>query len=209
MAEFVDFLKRLFEDGTVSLRNRPGIAAAERLPAHDVLVAAFADHALDVAEPVIEFDALLALAAAERVWWASWFLVQHAEPPAEVEQCLPPLERPTTAAQHLSGDLVLRFLPHVYRRARMRDLGDVLTRWLAQTLREWPLTGVLADIDEPPLTPIELDQHPGLLLLYAERLAEHPRPAWMPRDSALQYVELVFAERGLRVPPAALPAKTN
>jgi hypothetical protein len=204
MAEFVPFLKRLFEDGTVSLRERPGVDPAERLKAHDLLARAFADHALDVAGPPLAFDAPIALAAAERLWWVCWFLVQHSEPPAEVETRLVPLPRPVTAAQHLSGDLVLRFLPPVYRRARARAPDDVLTHWLMRTLREWPLTGVLADLEEPPLVEVELDQHPGLLLLYAERLAEHLRPAWLPQERALQYVELVFAERGLRV-PAALP----
>jgi hypothetical protein len=81
----------------------------------------------------------------------------------------------------------------------------VLTRCLAELLRRWPLTGVLADLEDGPLAPVELGGHPGLLLLYAERLAESPRPAWVPRGPALPFVEMVFAERGLRVPAPPPP----
>ena len=63
-------------------------------------------------------------------------------------------------------------------------------------LRQWPLTGVLADVAEEPLTPPEFDGHPGLLLLYAERLARHEKPAWVPHGKAFEYVELVFRELG-------------
>jgi hypothetical protein len=45
-----------------------------------------------------------------------------------------------------------------------------------------------------------LGGHPGLLLLYAERLAEHLRPEWVPDGPARPYVELVFTQRGLPVP---------
>src|SRR5438093_406611 len=63
--------------------------------------------------------------------------------------------------------------------------------------RRWPLSGVLADIDEPPLLPVDLGGHPGLLLLYAERLARQRRPAWVADGPAREYIELVFGERNL------------
>src|SRR5205823_131332 len=103
-------------------------------------------------------------------------------------------------------DLMLRFLPQVYRRARGIAVDDVLAATLAQTLRRWPLSGVLSDVAEAPLTPLDLNGHPGLLLLYAERLAGNVKPAWLPADGPVrEQVDRVFAERGLTVPAVPSP----
>jgi hypothetical protein len=165
-----------------------------------LLRGAFADYRLDVAGPLIPFDPAAAVAAVEFVGWACWFLLHRQEPPAEVESCLPRLAPPTMPGQHFSADLTFRFLPQVHRRSRALNADDPLTRRLEQLLRQWPLSGVLADVLDPPEAPVELGGHPGLLLLYAERLADNLRPAWVPAGPALEYVELVFEERGL---PAA------
>src|SRR5262249_40436614 len=132
----------------------------------------------------------------ERVWWACWFLVHHGEPPEVLEKALTMPTAPTTAAQHLSADLVLRFLAQVHRRAKAVDAADVLHGLLARLLRQWPLSGVLGDVEEGPSARVELDGHPGLLLLYAERLADHYKPAWVPADGpAREYVEMIRAEK--------------
>jgi hypothetical protein len=200
MASFVEFLERLLTEGTVVLRARPHVEASERRTAERLLAAAYQTHRLDVAGPPIDFDAPAALAATEQLWFACWFLLHRGDPPDEIEKCLSPLPPPQSAAQHLSTDLVLRFAPQLQRRARSADPADVLTRRLEQLLRGHPLSGVLADIEEGPLTPLEFADHLGLQLLYAERLADKPRPAWVPQGSAFAYVEMVFAERGLTVP---------
>jgi hypothetical protein len=98
-------------------------------------------------------------------------------------------------------------VPQVHRRAK-RAADEVLTKRLEEWLRLYPLSGVLADLEEGPLTPVTLDQHSGLLLLYAERLAERVRPAWVPEGPALASVEMIFAERGLQV-PIPLPNRAN
>jgi hypothetical protein len=201
MASFLEFVRRLLEDGAVVLRERPAPRAAERRQAEEVLAAAYADYCLDVAGPPPAFDAAAALDAAERLWLACWFLVRRDEPPEALPKCLPLPRPPASAAQHLSADLMLRFAPQVHRRARAAEAADLLTGWLTRLLRQWPLTGVLSDVEEGPLTPVELGGHPGLLLLYAERLADNLRPAWVPPDGpAREYVEMVCAERNLRVP---------
>ncbi len=205
MPAFVEFLQRLLSDGAVVLRQRPQVAPGERREAADLLARACADHALDVAGPLVPFDEAAALRAAELVWWACWFLLQRHEPDVEVERHLLPGDLPTTPAQHLSFDLAGRFLVQVHRRAAAASRDDGLTRRLDLVLRRWPLTGVLADLPEGPAGSVELGGHPGLLLLYAERLAQRARPSWVPAGAALEHVELVFAERGLRV-PASLPA---
>jgi hypothetical protein len=204
MASLAAFLDRLLAEGSAVLRDPPQLHAQDCRAAVARLEAAHADVRLDVAGPPLPFDAPAALAAAQFVWQACWFLLQRREPREEVERVLQLPGAPRTAAEHLSADLTLRLLPQVHRRARGADAADVLTRRLTQALRQAPLSGVLADLDEGPCDPVELDGHPGLLLLYAERLAEKVRPAWVPESGpARPYVELVFAERGLPLPPPA------
>jgi hypothetical protein len=197
MTPYVDFLHRLLTEGTVTLRVCPEVRRSDIPKAAELLAGAYAGHQLEVAGPPIPFDVGAALAAAERLWLACWFLLERGEDPAEVERRLTAMEPPASAAQHLSADLVLRFAPQVYRRARRVDAADLLTKWLERLLRQHPLAGVLSEVEEGPLAPVTLGGHPGLLLLYAERLADNVRPAWVPDGPALPYVEMVFAERGL------------
>jgi hypothetical protein len=192
----VPLLQRLFDDGTVVLRERPRLAAGERREALSVLERTHAAFRLDVAGAPLDFDAGTALAAAELLGHACWFLVNHAEPPAELEKRLVLPVRPVTAAQHLSADLVLRYLPQVHRRARALAPDDRLAALLAGVLRQWPLSGVLADVEEGPLTPPAFGEHPGLQLLYAERLARNEKPAWVPAGRGREYLEMVLAGLG-------------
>jgi hypothetical protein len=209
MALFVEFLERLLKEGAVILRARPSVEAKEIQSAERLLAAAYEDHRLDVAGPPIAFDAAAARSVAEQLWFACWFLLHRGDPSEEIDKCLTPLAPPQSAGQHLSTDLVLRFAPQVHRRAKSMDPADILTKRLEQLLRGHPLSGVLADIEEGPTTPIRLGDHAGLQMLYAERLAENVRPAWVPEGPALAYVEMVFAERGLSVPEPLPPQQTE
>jgi hypothetical protein len=101
------------------------------------------------------------------------------------------LPDPSTAASHLSVDLVFRYLPQIYARARDRDAADRLTALLAKLLRQWPLSGVLSEIEEAPTTPLDFGGHPGLLLLFAERWHRCPKPAWRPTGRAAEFADLV------------------
>lgn len=55
---------------------------------------------------------------------------------------------------------------------------------------------MLSDIEEGPLVATDFGGHPGLLLVYAERLAANDRPAWRPEPSspAYDYYEVVSEE---------------
>jgi hypothetical protein len=203
MPSLAAFLERLLRDGEVVLREKPRVARRPEPEAREFLERAYAEYRLEVASPLIDFDAGAALAAGELVRQACWFLVNRDEPAAELMKCLVLPGTPTTPAQHLSADLVLRFLPQVHRRARSLAPDDQLPGLLAEVLRRWPLTGVLAEVEDGPLTPVDFAGHPGLLLLYAERLAQNERPAWMPGGAAREYVELVFAGLGKEVRSAA------
>jgi hypothetical protein len=200
MSPFVEFLRPLLLDGSAVLAQRPVLAPDDRAAAAKFLAAEFAIRRLEVAGPPLDFDADMAVTAAGWVWSACWFLVSRREEAAEVEQALAVAPSSMTPAAHLSADLTLPFLPGVYGRARALAADDVLTRCLAGLLRRWPLSGVLSDVAEGPVIAPDFGGHPGLALLFAERLADHVKPAWVPRDGpARAYVELVFAERGLRL----------
>jgi hypothetical protein len=185
------FLEQLFAEGKIVFRSRP----VRDRGAGEVLERTYALYSLEVAGPPVDFDARTALAAGELVAQACWFLLSHAEPEAELERCLVMPGPPRSAAQHLSADLVFRYLPHVHRRARAIAPDDLLPKRLADVLRQWPLSGVLSDVDDAPTTGLEFDGHPGLLLLYAERLARKEKAAWVPTKAGLEYVELVKSGR--------------
>jgi len=190
MAALLDFLKQLLSAGEVVFREPP-VPDKEELPAvTELLRRAHAQEVLEVAGPPLDFQPRPALAAAELVRQACWFLVHRGEPPEEVERRLK-LEPPESPGDHLSADLALRYLPQVYRRARALAPDDGLTLRLAEVLRQWPLSGVLSDVPDAPLTPLDFGHHPGLLLLYAERLARHEKPEWLPAAKGLEYLELV------------------
>ena len=77
------------------------------------------------------------------------------------------------------------------------DPSDPLSGLLGDLLRRWPLSGVLSDVEEAPLLSLDFGGHPGLLLLYAERLAQNDRPSWRPEPSspAWEYYEWVLQQR--------------
>ena len=181
MSAFAVFLDTLLHEGKAILRDRPEPLESPDAGANALLCRAFAEYRLSVAGPLIPFDPDTALAAAVVVQHACWFLVNRAEPDAVLEKCLVLPGPPRSPAQHLSADLTLRYLPQVHRRARAHNPADRLTILLADLLRRWPLSGVSSDADEGPLTPILFEAHSGLLLLYAERLAEHQNPAGFQR----------------------------
>lgn len=209
MASLGDFLRMLFDEGRIVLKRRPISSEADRGPALALLQAAFDVHRLDVAGPLIAFDPASALRAAELVRQSSWFLVNRSETVEMMERFLIPPPTPKAAAEHLSADLTFRFLPQIQRRARSIAPGDHLSTFLADLLRAWPLSGVLSDIEEGPKDVGDLGGHPGLWMLYAERLALDEKPGWMLKGPARGYVELVFQGLGkersaLLGPPATM-----
>jgi hypothetical protein len=199
MAGMRQLLEQLLNEGKMQFLERPDSAREPEPEALPLLAKAYSSYRLEVAGPLIPFDAQTAWSAAELVRQAGWFLVSHDEPEADLESRLQLVGPPTTAAQHLSADVTLRYLPQVHRRARALSPDDLLAKKLTTILRQWPLSGVLADIEEEPLGPLDFDGHAGLCLLYAERLARHEKPAWRPRGPALEYVRWVWQELGKEV----------
>ena len=117
MATLGDFLQTLFEEGRIVLFGRPEPSEADRPAALRVLEAAFDLLRLDVAGPPIPFDARSALAAAELVRLAGWFLVNRSESVREMDRSLSMPRPPFTAGEHLSAG---RLVPSSSRRSTGR-----------------------------------------------------------------------------------------
>jgi hypothetical protein len=200
MTAFAEFLQGLLREGRAVLREPPETSCRRDTQAAGVLREAFAAYRLGMAGPAIDFDEKAALAAGELVRQACWALVSRGQTEAEIKRRLEMPGGPRSPAQHLSADLVLRYLPQVHRRARALDPGDVLPGLLANVLRRWPLSGVLSDVDEGPLTALDFGGHMGLRLFYAERLALKERPAWIPVGPEAEAAELVWMQLGKKLP---------
>jgi MoxR-vWA-beta-propeller ternary system domain bpX4 len=200
MAAFQDFLTQLLDHGQIVFRSAK--APHDGPTEHDValLAEAFDTFALSVAGARIAFDARTACEAAELVRQSGWAMVQRDDRLADLKRRLKMTGPPQTPSQHLSADLMLRFVPQIIKRARGLDPSDPLSGLLGEVLRRWPLSGVLSDVEEGPLIALDFGGHPGLLLLYAERLSQNDRPAWQPERSspAWAYYEWVLQQQSAR-----------
>jgi hypothetical protein len=181
MPALAKFLHGLFEEGRIVLDGRPVTLESERAAALAVLTAEFESHRLDVAGEPIPFDPATSLIAGGLIRQVGWFLVNRSEPVEVMERSLVMPRAPKSASEHLSADLVFRFLPSIF----LKDL-----------LKAWPLSGVLSDLVEGPESVGDLGGHPGLWMLYAERLAISEKPEWMVQGAARGHVELVFQGLG-------------
>jgi hypothetical protein len=194
------FLDHLFSTGEAQLAGPPEID--DRRQVESAIHRAFDEFRLGIAGPLIGFDANAAVAAALLTARACWFAVSRDEPPELVASQLMPLAAPTTAAEHLSIDLTLRYAVTVHRRAHAQNPKDPLAIRLAETLRRCPLTGALADVADSPNGDATLAGHRGLQLLYAERLAANFRLEWLPAEGqARDLVEMVVRKQGNPWPP--------
>lgn len=197
---FHEFLAELFDRGKIVFRaaprDRPSAVGVA------VLAEAFEAYSLTIAGPRIAFDADIACAAAEFVRQAAWALVNRDDRMNDLAKRLKMPGSPLTPSHHLSADLTLRHLPQVLRRTRGLDPADPVVSLLANELRNWPLSGVLSDVAEPPLLALDFGGHPGLLLLYAERLIGNDRPGWRPvaNGPGRDYYELVLHEQAQGTP---------
>ncbi len=201
MPAFLDWLERILKQGESVQDTPPELPASQIDRAEALLRAAFTTHALDVAGPPLTFDPVAAVKAAKVLARACWFLVNN-NPYSEPVTL--PLKTDPSPAAHLSADVSLRFLPAVARRARLREPDGELVRQIEAVLRTWPLSGVLADLDGAPTTAPTFGEHPGLQMLYAERLAVTGRAGWVPvPPAAREWAERVHQELGKPLP--ALP----
>ena len=198
-----EWLTRVLAHGESVLAEAPALTDADRPRVAAALRDAYAVHALDVAGPPLPFDEPSALWAAEVLAAACW-QVATSEEGERLRR-----REPAAPAEHLSADLLLRFLPAAYTRARARGLSGLVEQ-LATLFRHWPLSGVLAGPADGPLGSVEFDGHAGLQLLYAERQAEAGQTAWVPGEGkALERLEQVYRELGRPMPISPAPEATH
>ncbi len=197
MTPFRDWLTRVLEAGESVQSGPPTLEAGERAGVVALLADAFGRHAIGVAGPPLAFDADAALGAAQVLAAACWRLLGGEGDEVYLDVGV----EPSTPAAQLSADLTLRLLPAVRRRALARSGAEALVAKLDGLLRRWPLSGVLADLDGGPVSLTEFGGHPGLQLLYAERLVVTGRPGWVPAGGAARgWAGRVFHERGRPLP---------
>jgi hypothetical protein len=187
------FLRQLDARGRVVFGSPPpapegGRGWAEAAP---ILARRFEDDALDLAGGAPPFVPRVACWGAEIVRQACWLVACRDEPPESVARRLPDGPRPQGPGCHASADLMLRHLPTILRRAERIDGEDPLARRLAAILAEWPLSGILAGLDEPPARPCDFG-HEGLAQRYAERWSRAPKAAWLPPEGAARaWIDLI------------------
>ena len=200
MSATLAFVEHLIRHGEAVFHQKPEFAREDRAGLLNLLEGAYAQYGLDIAGPLLPFDGESAIAAVRFVALACWALVSDDAPDA-IKKTLRFTPEPTTPEAHLSADLTLRYLPTVHRRVRTRTPDDPLHRAVVDVLRRWPLSGALAEIDDPPLSELHFHNHFGLQLLYAERLAAHWRPSWVPPEGrGREVVELVLQQQGKTLP---------
>jgi MoxR-vWA-beta-propeller ternary system domain bpX4 len=198
MTLFHEFLNQLLNEGRVVFRETRAPHDRPRPQDIALLEKAYLAHRLSVAGPDIPFDPAVAFSAAELIRQSSWALVNHDDRIYHLKKCLTMPIAPVTPAHHLSADLTLRYLPQIFNRARVLDPCDPFVDFLTELLRRWPLSGALSDVAQGPLASLDFGGHPGLLLLYAERLAANDRVGWRPVQGGpgWEYFELVIQDRG-------------
>jgi MoxR-vWA-beta-propeller ternary system domain bpX4 len=200
MSATLALVKQILLNGEAVFHEKPAFPKEERRPIQELLEGAYARYRLDVAGRPLSFDAEAGMEAARFLTFACWALVGD-DPPTVTEKQLRFEMQPAGPQEHLSADLSLRFLPTVHRRIRTRPPDDLLHHTVANVLRRWPLSGALSDVAEPPTGDFHFQNHPGLQLLYAERLAAHLRSTWIPQTGpAREVLELVLQQQGKLLP---------
>lgn len=196
MSRSFEFWQRLFAEGRVQFDGPPGDESFDHADMAALFGQRFLDHGLGVGGPPLRFVGEVAAKAARVVEWSAWYLVSHSGTSESLRRDLAFPDDPRCPDDHLSADLVLQYLPLIYQRARILAPADSLPELLADLLRRWPLSGVLADVSDAPTCDLEFGGHPGLRLLYAERLATHFKPAWIPHGPGAEFLDLVWTEMG-------------
>ncbi len=196
----LDFIQTLFLEGRLIV----GAARTLDVPpeARDFLASALRTQLLHLPGPPLPGSLPTLVEAVQVVYRLAWDLLNGASETSEHE---PMSHGPRSADDHVSADVAFRFLPRLFRQAQSRSADGPLTRLLEQILRRWPLSGVLADIAEAPLSPLDFGGHVGVAFLYAERLAERERSHWIPAGPAREGLDVVWQALGKPPLVSALP----
>lgn len=171
---FAAFLESLFDTGRVQCATPDTINQSDAARALDVLKTTELRVRADMPGTAPEFDAAVALKAAEQCYRACQFLVYRdvdaGTAAAALREAAP---HGNSAECHYSVDLTFRYLPDVLRLARATSAGDPLIDELRKLAARWPLSSVGIDgmsFDDAALKPIL--EHPALKRMYVDRIIE-------------------------------------
>lgn len=190
-----EFIEEIWTAGTCTVRPTPMPAEQENeLAALALLQRAYADDAVHQPAPVPAFEAEAALWAARYLYRAVQLTVVRELDDTAVRVWLRQFPGPATPEAHYSVDLLLRHLPDLLRLCQGLAPADALVQHLQATLQYWPLSAVGAKLSELP-DPAPILAHPGLRLLYADRLlaardlplAQHPAARELLREVLGQF----------------------
>jgi MoxR-vWA-beta-propeller ternary system domain bpX4 len=185
-----DFIRSMLFEGRLRVGAQPRMVLTDE--DLRILQKALKIQSLHLPGPRLEGSLPTLILAVGVVYRMAWRFL-NAEPILPVDDpSLRMPEKPRSATEHMATDVAFRFLPGLYHRAINRDPEDPLIEAMKTMLRQWPLSGVLADIAEPPESPLDFEGHLGLGFLYAQRLAARERSGWLPDGHAGQCVEVVY-----------------
>lgn len=185
-----DLWQALFFGGRLVLEERPSSEWLGRSAVRRVLREAHQVELRALSNPNLPWDEEMGLSALQFLMTSAWLVLKPAEAEAMAS---PPV--PEADHQHLAADLSFRFLPRVLSLAQRRKSATMVMKSVAGVLASFPYSGVLADLDEPPLVVPEF-KVPALQMRYAERWCVHPKASWLPTGKGYEYVEYVWADLG-------------
>lgn len=183
----IQVLQTLLGRGEVVFRKPPALDPLQRSLCADVLRDEYAKQSLGWAGEAPTFAPDIAVEVAQAFLWACWFATGQADD-SDVVRHVRVNGRASSAGEHLSADLTLRFAPQLVTRVRAGEPKGALMTALEVLLARFPFSGVLADVRREPMT-LDFDGHDGLALMYAERWDVHKRDDWRPQNRALEYHE--------------------
>ena len=137
------FLAALFDHGAVQVPQPVPIGGDELAEAQKALVEFEKVYRLSLPDSPPDFDVAITCRAAEALYRiCQCFVYRDADVSSVVAPAVARLAGATTPSAHYSADLVLRFLPDIWRLARDAAANDPLVALLTELAGRWPLSAV-------------------------------------------------------------------
>lgn len=197
-----EFLKNLYEEGRVVVAERDVVAFGDE-DLRDSLHNLHLRYSEDVAEmPALAppFDAEAALWAAQYFCRAVQLTVHRHLDESMVAQLLTPFPGLLSSGATYSADLVLRYLPDLFRLAKGLSPRDVVVRNLTETAAQWPFSSIGIGCEPLSASLQVVLSNPSLRLAYADRVlkikdqsrAVHPLVAPLIAEALGAYAEALW-----------------
>jgi hypothetical protein len=166
------FLAALFDHGAVQVPQPEPIAGDELVEAQAALGEFEKVYRLSLPNSPPDFDVDVACRTAEALYRVcQCFVYRDQDTKSIVAPAVARLPCATTPSHHYSADLVLRFLPDIWRLARDAAANDPLVSLLTELAGRWPLSTVgISGLHECSMDAIAGDR--CLLQMYVDRVLQ-------------------------------------